>query len=105
MQQTIMSHMEAEVAMRDAKIVARMAWPAGKVVYYDVENDGTPDELENYDALMRELRKAPLTFIEKSMLLYEGFKKYISVRIDDAVHPDLYITQEDSLALDWYIVE
>ncbi len=98
------SHNWAETEMRKAVVVRRLAWPAGKVAYYDVENDGTPDIIANWDAQLKELQREPLTFIQKSRLLYEGFLQYVRIAVDGMVDPSLYITQEDALANDWVAV-
>lgn len=89
------NHMWAEVHMQQAKKVRRAGWPAGKVAYHDVENDGVPDELDV---------NAP-DFLRKSMENYERFRRNIRIAQDGVVQPGAYITHADSLEEDWEITE
>lgn len=79
--------------MRKAKKVRRPSWPDGKVAYYDVDNDGIPDELPMDDP----------EFIRNSQRNYEKFLASIRVTQGDQENPENrpFITQEDSLAVDW----
>ena len=89
------NYMWAEIHMQHAKRVRRKDWPAGKEAYHDIENDGIPDEIDVNDA----------DFLRKSQAKYESFKANIRIALDGQVHPEAYITQEDSLAEDWQIIE
>lgn len=88
-------YMTAEAAIKNAKTVSRLDWPAGKVAYHDVDGDGIPDQLDTSHP----------DFIKNAILIHNTYIKNIRIAIDGKVQESAFITHGDSLATDWYIVE
>jgi len=89
------NYMWAEIHMRTAKVVRRAEWPVGKTIYYDTDGDGIPDELD----------VSHPDFLANAKENYAKYKAGVRIAQDGEVLPAAYVTQADSLANDWYIVE
>ena len=90
-----MNYQQAENAIRAGKKVARKAWPEGRTAYYDVENDGIPDVLD----------QASPDFLTNAIKAYQRFVSLIRIADGDQVQAGAYINHGDSVADDWYILQ
>jgi hypothetical protein len=90
-----MEYIQAELQMREGQKVARKAWPTGRSAFHDVEGDGIPDHA----------KPIPVKFYPQMQQEYELFLRNIRISENGQIVPGAYITQEDSLANDWIVVE